>query len=132
MSALQVALTVVVVVAIWFTADVIRWHLGETQLPYSHADYIINALSHVWATQITVAIILGLFYPLNFQIKERLWNGLWFRNFALAIVGGFMGSFFFPPFSWWVVPGLAIFGLLQISIAGTLIGTFLRKEVETT
>ena len=125
MHAFTAALMIVLPVAIWYASDIAEWLLGVPPRPTKDPMF---TLPHIWGTQIAVTILCGAIWPVSIPATEKqLQVGWWLRSFVLALVGGIIGSLFLKPYAWWIAPLLAIFGLVQMSLVGTVLGTHLRN-----
>ena len=124
-GAFAVASTIAMLTVTWYTLDIIHW---LDAVPPRPNDAPLVAITHIWSTQMAVAILCGVIWPIPMPSTERqLWVGWWLRSFVLALTGGIIGSFLLKPYAWWMAPCLAIFGLVQWSLMGTILGTHLRR-----
>ncbi len=135
LRAFNFALAAAAPIIVWFTGDLARYSMKLSPLP---SDRSLDMMSHIWAVQFAASILSGFFWPVSMPVKndKELLKKWWGRSFVFAAVGGIIGGqlllglrpiptsllmrLLFPLL-------LAIFGLVQISLVGLTVGSFLRN-----
>jgi hypothetical protein len=122
--ALAIVMAVITPIILWFIEDFVERSLGFA--PPLPGNQPMRAFCHIWAVQMAVSLLCGVIWPIKLPGAPPF-----ARAFIFALLGGLIGTLYLKQFPhlwvWWMPLGLAVFGLVQVSLIGLTIGTSLRQ-----